>query len=56
MKKHKEEKALQILTKIYKDQEKAQAQLEEIKTVVNTAKEPFIETLKYMFQWKILHR
>ncbi len=56
VKKHKEDQALKLLTKIYKDQDKAQEKLEEIQSVVNTAKEPLIETLKYLFQWKILQR
>ena len=56
MKKKKEDKALEVLAKIYKDQDRAQVQLEEIKSIVNTDKEPFLETLKYVLQWRILQR
>lgn len=56
VKRRKDEKALKILTKIYKDRDRAQAQLEEIKAVVNTAKEPVAEILKYVLKWKTMHR
>ena len=56
VKRCKDEKALKVLANIYKDHDRAQVQLEEIKAVANTAKEPFVEILKYVFKWKILHR
>ncbi len=56
MKKHRDERALKILAKIYKDQRRAEIQLEEIKSTVSSTKEPFLETLKYILQWKIFQR
>ena len=55
VKRHRDDQALKILTKIYnKDQSRAQSQLEEIQSTVS--KEPLIQTLKYISQWKILQR
>jgi hypothetical protein len=56
VKKQRDEQALKILTKIYKGQSLAQNSLEEIRATANAKKEPFVETLRYMMQWKILQR
>ena len=56
VKSHRDEQARRVLTKIYGDESRAQAQLEEIQSTAGSAKEPFVETLKYVSQWKILQR
>ena len=58
VKRHRDDQALKILTKICnKDKSRAQSQLEEIQSTVSSAsKEPLIQTLKYISQWKILQR
>lgn len=56
MKKRQEDEALMILSKVYKDKDRAQSQLREIKSAVNSRKEPFLETLKFVMRWKNLQR
>ncbi len=57
IKKGREDEALKILCKVYKDEERAKFQLLEIKsTVTLNVKEPLFETLKYIFQWRIIQR
>ena len=56
VKRHRDEQALRILTKIYRDPSRAQTQLEEIRSTACSTKKPFIQTVKNIFQWKILQR
>ena len=56
-KRHRDSEALKVLCKIYRDPTRAQTQLEEIQQAsVSSTREPFIQTLKYIVQWKILQR
>lgn len=55
-KRYRDGEALKILSKIYKDQDRAETQLEEIKSTVSSTKEPFLQTLKYIIQWKMIQR
>lgn len=52
VKRQQEEKALIILNKIYQNKEQANKQLTEIKLTVSSGKEPLLQTLKYVAQWK----
>ena len=56
VKKCQEGKALKILCKIYKDEDRAKHQLAEIKSKAHYQKEPFIETVKYTLKWRNLQR
>ena len=56
VKKHRDEQALKILTRIYMEKGRAQTQLEEIQSTVNTKREAFSQTFKYVLQWKVLKR
>lgn len=55
-KRHRDGEALKILSKVYRDQDRAQNQLGEIKSTVSSSKEPFLQTVKYITQWTILQR
>ena len=55
--KHRDGEALKVLSKIYQSQDRAETQLKEIKSAVCLAsKEPLCQTLKYIFQWKLIQR
>lgn len=57
MKKEREVQALAILTQVYKSKDRAQSQVEVIRTsVADSSNEHFFESLKYIFQWKIIQR
>lgn len=56
MGKHRDSEALKVLSKIYKDPERAEAQLDAIKSTVSPVKEPLLQTLTYIFQWKLIQR
>jgi hypothetical protein len=54
---HRDEQALQVLIKVYRDEDRAQTQLKEIQSVVgSTKKEPLLQTLRYVADWKVLQR
>ncbi len=58
VKKSREDEALKILSKIYKDEKRAKHQLEEIKSEVASTQElgSLLETVKYVCQWNIIQR
>ena len=57
VKRGKEAVASKILSKIYmKDDDKIQNKMLELQSVVNSTKEPFIQTLKFVSQWKFIQR
>ena len=56
VKKQQEDRALAVLTKVYKDEGRARSQLKEIRSNRNVGKAPFSETFKFVLQWNNLQR
>ena len=56
VKKARDKEALQVLTKIYRDKDKAQKQLSEIKATLSVTKQSLSQSLKYVCRWTILQR
>ena len=56
MKKQQDDRALAVLTKVYKDEGRARSQLKEIRSTRNVGKAPFSETFKLVLQWNNLQR
>ena len=56
MKKCRDGEALKILSKIYKNSERAEAQLKGIKSTLSSTREPFLQTCKYVVKWRMLQR
>lgn len=58
VKKHKDAKALKVLIKIHRDEQRAQNELGEIQLSVKSSafKKDWLKTLKDFFSWSIIQR